>query len=78
MEISPPQCPSFPFIPLIPKQALTGHANIVGLMLIFLHQILLKKNKGSKPGEAAVEDAATENDATEEQEPTSDSIKDEL
>jgi hypothetical protein len=22
MEISPPQCPSFPFIPLIPKQAL--------------------------------------------------------
>jgi protein disulfide-isomerase A1 len=47
-------------------------------MLIFLHQILLKKNKGSKPGEAVVEDAATENDATEEQEPTSDSIKDEL
>jgi hypothetical protein len=22
MEIPPPQCPSFPFIPLIPKQAL--------------------------------------------------------
>jgi hypothetical protein len=23
MEIPPPQCPSFPFIPLIPKQALS-------------------------------------------------------
>jgi protein disulfide-isomerase A1 len=38
----------------------------------------IKKNKGSKPGEAAVEDAATENDTTEEQEPTSESVKDEL
>jgi hypothetical protein len=25
MEIPPPQCPSFPFIPLIPKQALKDH-----------------------------------------------------
>lgn len=38
----------------------------------------IKKNKGSKPGEAAVEDDAAENDAMKEQEPSSESVKDEL
>jgi len=38
----------------------------------------IKKNKGSKPGEAAVDDVAAENDVMEEQEPEPESVKDEL
>ncbi|CAL5058438.1 unnamed protein product [Urochloa decumbens] len=38
----------------------------------------IKKNKGSKPGEAVVEDDAAENDAMEEQQPAPESVKDQL
>uniref|UniRef100_A0A0A8Y9K8 PDIL1-1 n=1 Tax=Arundo donax TaxID=35708 RepID=A0A0A8Y9K8_ARUDO len=38
----------------------------------------IKKNKGSKPGEAAVEDDAAQTDATVEEEIAPESVKDEL
>jgi hypothetical protein len=37
MEISPPQCPSFPFIPLIPKQALRVSTACLQIHLWFTH-----------------------------------------
>jgi hypothetical protein len=36
MEIPPPQYPSFPFIPLIPKQALSENNMGTGLRYLFL------------------------------------------